>query len=551
MALLVTDPYDPWKQTQWAGAIIQLAGQLQQHREAAAQQQQEQALHDQRRAFEFDRRLEFDRAKTAADDTRADATLALAQQEAAPFVATPNGGLLPIIGGGSPAANVPTLKTSSTPPASTSIPGGPLPAPDLPLPDASAPADTAGAPAPPMAVPNLGFGVTPATKTSDSVSYVRPGVASGGPYLESASTVVPAATPPPPSSTVPVLPAAGAGAPGLSGEPSLMPPTPIPTIGKTKPSELASTIAELRAGLSGSGISKKQFGTVVQVAASAIAARKPESDKPIVRNFADGSTQQYDPEKRTWVQLAQKGAGSTQTLADVVGDAEFNKEHGTYVRPDGSEFFPNQGSNGRWTVRAYKPQDKPAKILWGDDGQMYPHDSHGDPMRPVPEGVQLRDHSTVQFAKSPGGGTLLVDPDGTTRTVVPDGLKMDAKSQDKYMESLKAVREAQVNLDTQTWLNVHKPKDISSPSTWFGGGTKGAVDEAQKKFDDATKEVESIRAQFPQLHPQAIAQSARGAAGAAGPAGTASPTVTKKEEFDALPSGTVYTGADGKKYRKP
>lgn len=32
---------------------------------------------------------------------------------------------------------------------------------------------------------------------------------------------------------------------------------------------------------------------------------------------------------------------------------------------------------------------------------------------------------------------------------------------------------------------------------------------------------------------------------------TAPPTVTTREQFDALPSGTVYIGKDGKKYRKP
>jgi hypothetical protein len=28
-------------------------------------------------------------------------------------------------------------------------------------------------------------------------------------------------------------------------------------------------------------------------------------------------------------------------------------------------------------------------------------------------------------------------------------------------------------------------------------------------------------------------------------------TVTTKEDFDRLPSGAVYTGKDGRKYRKP
>lgn len=56
-----------------------------------------------------------------------------------------------------------------------------------------------------------------------------------------------------------------------------------------------------------------------------------------------------------------------------------------------------------------------------------------------------------------------------------------------------------------------------------------------------------VGGQYDKTHP---APGAAAPAGGAPPAQT-SPTVTTRDQFDALPSGTVYIGKDGKKYRKP
>lgn len=75
MSLLTVAPYDPVAQTRWVGDLIKLNEELRQHREDAdrlERQKQEQAMqqdaHDQRRAFEVDRRFEYDRAQNEAEN---------------------------------------------------------------------------------------------------------------------------------------------------------------------------------------------------------------------------------------------------------------------------------------------------------------------------------------------------------------------------------------------------------------------------------------------------------------------------------------------------
>lgn len=72
MALLLTEPYDPVKQTRWVGDLIQQSNQLRQRQEelAAQERQKQQAmmqaeLADTRRAIEIQQRQEYERAADA------------------------------------------------------------------------------------------------------------------------------------------------------------------------------------------------------------------------------------------------------------------------------------------------------------------------------------------------------------------------------------------------------------------------------------------------------------------------------------------------------
>lgn len=533
MSLLLTAPYDPWKQTAWVGDLIRLSAQMREERAKREQQAEQQALADHRRAFEFDRRLEFERARTAADDTRADARLAMERdifnEDRAPFVLPPSLGNQP----------------------STSLPSN---APSASLPAVSEPVDNSGAldgapswlpPAPAVAtMPPAGqedqFDIDPVTGDpklvkagantvgADMAALPRDArgrnVVSGGVVTKS------------PSASLPTV----AAPTGLSGEPTLFPAGGVPAGATTA----GSHVAALARDLAGTGLfTKKQAGQILTQSAAAEGSRKESaaaSLKPQVRNFADGSTRQYDAATDSWVTLAKKQTAEPETLQDAIGTATYNKDHNTYVREDGSEFFPQRSANGRWMQRPFTPSQKPAKLTWGDDGNVYPIDSQGNLLKPKPDGVQLRDHAQLQTVDVKGVGRMIVNPDQSTRLLIPEGVPLTAKQRDKYTEDAQALRAAQVDLDAQTKLKAENPSKIGV--TWFGGGTQAAVDEAQKKRDAAAAAIDQWHKDWPQLATKNIPPMDRNTGG--------TPKVTTQAEYDALPPGAAYFDAEGRRATK-
>jgi hypothetical protein len=557
MALLTVAPYDPWKQTAWVGDLIKLSAQMREEKAKRQQQASQQALADQRRAFEFDRRLEFERARTAADDLRADSRLDMERQifadNRAPFALPPSlgpsspGGGLPSSDG--PASSLPTLETNDTPTGNE--PTGVTESTDglNTDPDAAA------------SVPSLTEAEDPADTAAraefeKTLLPPRPGDPPGskrtkaGILVEAPDPSVPPLPGAVPSGGIVKTPANSLppvnGATGLSGEPTLFPTAAVPG-NKGKP---ASHVADLARELAASGLwnrpgGAKQANQIITQAAAAEASRRPgtsAASKPTVRNFADGTTRQHDPETNTWVTLASKPKAESEDLADVVGDAKYNKDHGTYVRQDGSEFFPARSASGKWMVKPFTPSQKPAKLLWGDDGNVYPVDAQGEFLKPKPDGVQVRDHANLQTVDVAGVGRMIVNPDQSTRLLIPAGVPLTAKQRDKYTEDSQALRAADAELHAQTKLLKENPSKVGV--SWFGGGTKAAVDDAQKKLDASRAAVEQWQKDFPQLAAKNMPSTSETSG--------AIPKVTGADDpaYKALPSGALYFGPDGAKARK-
>lgn len=501
MPLLLTAPYDPWKQTSWVPEIMKMGMELRAQREKQQQQMAQQALQDQRRAFEFDRTMEFNRARTAADDARADAVLGLQIQDRAPFTLPP----------GTSNANVPTLDASPTPALPASDADSGLNMGDTPTPTASTPAASTVAPAAPasadVSTSLSGLNTEPVDPSVPVAPAAPPatGGVDGTPIFEDKfgiprSPLDNVRTPVSTAPTVPMLPSGG-GAPEVLANPLIpgtVPTNPKPGAAAKAPS---SEIDDLAASLAKYKIPVKAAQAAITSAVLNQTKTETKTDnapagKAQVRNFADGTTRQLDSDG-TWKILASKPTTDGDTMESVVGDASYNAQHGTYQRADGSEFFPARTANGRWTVKPFEPSQKPAKFMWGDNGEVYPFSAQGEPLKPVPDGVQLRDHAHLQTAEVPGVGRVIINPDQSTRTLIPEGVTLTAKQKDQYTNDAAALRKAQVDLDVQTKLLKDNPSKTGV--SWFGGGTKSAVDDAQKKFDDAKAAVEDWQKQYPQL----------------------------------------------------
>lgn len=142
MALLVTKPYDPVAQTAWVNDAIQLAAQMQQRQAelAAAERQKSAALvqasiQDTRRAFEFERRMEFDRARTAADDRRQDDRLSWEKQQVAE-------GNMPFDMGGPAVAPSATVRVPQVQPPMPSVTATASPKPNFSISATTQPEET-------------------------------------------------------------------------------------------------------------------------------------------------------------------------------------------------------------------------------------------------------------------------------------------------------------------------------------------------------------------------------------------------------------------------
>lgn len=118
---------------------------------------------------------------------------------------------------------------------------------------------------------------------------------------------------------------------------------------------------------------------------------------------------------------------------------------------------------------------------------------------------------------SVGGRLYRTTTEGEATPVTPEPPPKPAKVSEEEKDAYKQLDEARKDM----------AKLVATPPP------KSKVKEHQKAMDDATMRMRDAR--------QTIAKFKE-------PSPT---TVTTKEQYDALASGTIYTGKDGKKYRKP
>lgn len=189
------------------------------------------------------------------------------------------------------------------------------------------------------------------------------------------------------------------------------------------------------------------------------------------------------------------GYDPKQAIAEATKGMDYHVDGDFFQKPDGSKWKVRTYANGRAGLMSFRPDVKAAKILWGSDGERYPHDSQGNPLTPVPPGVKLREHSNFETRQVEGVGTVVVNPDGTTNTLIPEGIKMPEKLKLEYHDATQAVRDAQENLALQKQHSAEKP--------WFGVGSAANVKEAEDKLQAALKKAAGFHDDFPQLTPKA------------------------------------------------
>lgn len=501
MALLTT-AYDPHAGQAAVGQIIELAARVQQQRAIAAKQEAEQFAADQRRAFEFERRQEFERAKlaeehlrTLADDRRADDRFAFqkqtwhAENDALPSLGTG--------GTSSPSYSVPAVSGGVEPTAAPAAPaaGGAAPLQtDLPNADEFDGENST----PPMDRPGDEGDASAAPATADSAvaDGLLPALPAGTPIQGRAANGAPIAGNQPGFAKSVVADYGGALLPG--NVPQVAKPSPgsqVPSLSPPSPAAAATdALKEMQAR--GLPVTPKT-ARAAQAAAVAAAvkgsigsAEKP----PKTQVWPDKSLRQYNPQTKGWDIIGE--APKTTTVEELTKGMEFNPAHNTYKNADGAEFFPGV-TNGKPSLRPFRPDAHPAKRTWGSDGNVYYFDAQGNPLKPIPDGVKLRDSSRLQTTHVPGEGVYAMHPDGTKSMMIPDGAVPTAKARDKYLEEVELAALAKDELAKEEKALSEK----GSKHDWFGVSAE-SVEKKRAEYKKSEAAVQLIQNQYPQLKPK-------------------------------------------------
>lgn len=223
-------------------------------------------------------------------------------------------------------------------------------------------------------------------------------------------------------------------------------------------------------------------------------AEKPAAGaKPTVRNFSDGTTRQFDPTSNTWIVMSSKA--EPQSIEEATSGLDYIAEHGTYRNPEtGAESFFYKSGN-KVNTRPFNPSLHPARSVPGTDGQIYFVDAQGEPVKPLPEGVQLGKFNAPKIHSVPGGGLVSVDRNGTPTIVLPPGVPMTTDDKKDYSAALKDVEEAKGKLADETALFRDKPRGADH---WFGG-SQSKIDEAKKDLGEKSKKAANFLEKYPQL----------------------------------------------------
>lgn len=485
MSLLTVAPYDAQKQTAWAGDIIRLAAQMEESRakmaeaaKARSAQQFQQSLQDQRRGFEFDRKMEYDRARTAADDARADSRLAMEKEiftdDRAPFMLP---GSAPV----RPSGSVPALSSPNAP-----SPSVPMKAPNPEL-DPSvigsrlgariggAMGMMAGAPDFSSQMPQLTTGETPApagAPGSDEPVTI-PGFEPptlNPPTLKPLPDTPPLTASSPESSLPPAQPKFPRNGVPSFEEPSLPKKEPVladpvslasndlfpPPADSSASSQVAQTAKELAA--SGLFTKKEAVGILKQTAAS-VYSRKPASatSSPVSSQISAWPINERgyrfnpsEPEQMFMERHGPKGPTFTQIRTTDPGYGLKPSGDGLFEDTNGGRYFVKEVRKGvpqytrveedeKVTYRAKDNQGRirshnqfgaevavtdervsfltpKSKLMPGSDGNVYAFGADGKPVGdPPPQGVTFNKDSSKQAKR------FMVASDGKVYAFGGDG----------------------------------------------------------------------------------------------------------------------------------
>lgn len=191
---------------------------------------------------------------------------------------------------------------------------------------------------------------------------------------------------------------------------------------------------------------------------------------------------------------AQRGPGGTPSSAEsidqIVAGLEFNPERGTYKRTDGAEFFVGRSASGKVTLKPFQPDRvKASRWVQGSDGKAYALGSDGQPMQPIPDGVNLQFTPSSEKVFQNSGNTYLLKPGGEPELVVSAAAKVPAGESRDYTKALAERSAAEAELQAKREAQAKK---------WFSLSTKD-VDAAESRLRDAEIVVKTFRERYPQL----------------------------------------------------
>lgn len=188
------------------------------------------------------------------------------------------------------------------------------------------------------------------------------------------------------------------------------------------------------------------------------------------------------------------GGSSVESIEQATQGMDFIPERNTYRRKDGSEYYVSRSASGKIAMKPFQPNTTAARIMVGSDGQPYPFDRDGEPLKQIPEGVTFTKKIT---SRVPGAGTFLIDPVTEQATLlIPEKTKIPPKLQTDYVRAVTEVEKATDELEGAKRLLAEKGQ--KGFFSWFGA-SPDLVNKAEKRLNEATARRDAIRSTYPEL----------------------------------------------------
>lgn len=254
---------------------------------------------------------------------------------------------------------------------------------------------------------------------------------------------------------------------------------------------------------------------------------------PTLTHFA---SQRVLQEARTTAKAAET------SIAEMTKDMTFDQATNTYANADGAKFFVGT-SRGKPVLTPWKPETVKAKRTFlGSDGKPYSIGSDGQPIQPVPEGVQLMEGKLPPARTLPDGSLGIVNPDHSVTTLIPATIKLGDKAKADYLKALNDAHVALSDLNATEMQYQGKPGAFKD---WYGITDK-TVKEKRDSFDAAQQKVLDMQTLYPALKIANPTTSAPAAAPGAG-APTAAGATGATKQIDAATAKKFLEQAGGDK----